>query len=151
MSATTATTREEVLNTVFEFVDKTNEGDLQAAADMHSPDCITYFPGMPPMNQEVWKPFFLSYFAAFPDLRVNTRREDAIIEGDLMAGRYTLTGTHRGDFMGIPATGKRINIFGINIFRVRDGKVVEEWDMNDGLSMFQQLGLIPAPGANPAS
>jgi len=101
------------------------------------------------MDFEAWKPFMLSYFSAFPDLRINVNWEDAIIEGNRLAGPYTMTGTHLGDLMGIPATGKSISVFGINIFYIRDGKIVEEWDLNDGVGLLQQLGVIPAPDALP--
>jgi steroid delta-isomerase-like uncharacterized protein len=150
MSATSATpSREEILSTVRRFVDTANNGDLQASIATHSPDCVVHFPGFPDMDFQSWQPFMLSYFSAFPDLQINVNWDDAIIEGNRLAGRYTMTGTHLADFMGIPATGKSISVFGINIFYIRDGKIVEEWDLSDGLGMMQQLGLIPAPDAVP--
>ncbi len=149
MSATATISREEVLSTVRDFVDSANRGDLQGAIDTHSEDVIVHFPGFPLMNKEAWKPFMLSYFSAFPDLRIVFDPDDAIIEGDKLAGSYTMTGTNTGEFMGMPPTGKSISIFGINIFQVRDGKIVEAWDMSDGLGILQQLGVIPAPDAAP--
>jgi len=140
-------TRQEVLDVVSSFVDNANNGDLQASIATHSDDVVVHFPGLPDMGMEAWKPFMLSYFSAFPDLRINYDPANAIIEGDRLAGIYTMTGTHRNDFMGIPTTGRSINVSGINVFRVRDGKIVEEWDMSDGLGLLQQLGVIPAPGA----
>jgi steroid delta-isomerase-like uncharacterized protein len=148
MSATNgATSREEVLQAVLRFVETANRGDLQAAVESHAPDCLVHYPGLPTMNMAAWTPFFLSYFAAFPDMQIHVNPAEAIIEGNRMAGPYTITGTQTGDFMGMPATGKQISVFGINIFHVRDGKIIEEWDLNDSLSMLRQLGVIPAPEA----
>lgn len=75
--------------------------------------------------------------------------EDVIAEGDKVAVRWTNSGTHVGDFAGIPATGKNFTIAGIDIHRMRDGKMAEHWHVVDQLTMLQQLGIIPAP--EPAS
>lgn len=71
--------------------------------------------------------------------------EDVIHEGDRLAVRWTNSGTHVGDFAGIPATNKDFSIAGIDIYRLRDGKLAEHWHVVDQLSLLQQLGLIPAP------
>jgi steroid delta-isomerase-like uncharacterized protein len=81
--------------------------------------------------------------AAFPDAQ-NTI-EDEIAEGDRVVQRFTTTATHEGEFNGIPATGRRIALPSIYIFRFADGKIVEVWAQTDGLIMMQQLGVIPAP------
>jgi steroid delta-isomerase-like uncharacterized protein len=80
---------------------------------------------------------------AFPDEQ--TTIEDEIAEGDRVVQRFTTTATHQGEFNGIPATGKRIVLPSIYIFRLADGKIVEVWAQTDGLTMMQQLGVIPAP------
>jgi len=85
---------------------------------------------------------------AFPDQK--TTIEDEIAEGDRVVQRFTTTGTHQGEFNGIPATGKRIVLPSIYIFRLTDGKIVEVWAQTDGLNMMQQLGVIPAPAEVPA-
>ncbi|MBA2312563.1 MAG: ester cyclase [Actinobacteria bacterium] len=71
--------------------------------------------------------------------------EDVIGEGDRLVVRWTNSGTHVGDFLGIPATNKSFSVAGIDIYRVADGKLAEHWHVVDQLSMLQQLGLIPAP------
>ncbi len=78
---------------------------------------------------------------AFPDMRFDL--DDLIIEGDKFMARSTMTGTHKGKFMGIPATGKKVIFWWITIRRVADGKCVEGWDLFDSLTMMQQLGAIP--------
>jgi len=81
------------------------------------------------------------FFAAFPDL--NSTIDMLVAEGDLVAGRMTSTGTHTGDFMGIPATGKRVTFTETHIVRIANGKAVEHWGNQDDMAMMQQLGVIP--------
>jgi steroid delta-isomerase-like uncharacterized protein len=139
--------KEEVTSVVLAFVECGNRGDLQGAADLHGDDLVFHMPGMPAMNKPAWEQFNQQWFGAFPDLHIEVDPSTMTVQEDRAAGYYTLTGTHTGDFMGIPATGRRISVTGVNLFRVRDGKIVEEWVSNDSLGMMQQLGLVPAPGA----
>jgi steroid delta-isomerase-like uncharacterized protein len=79
----------------------------------------------------------------FPDMQIAL---DALLaEGDLVAKRWTFRGTHTGEYMGLPATGKRVVMPGITIYRVEGGQVRETWWNYDALGMMQQLGAIPAP------
>ena len=78
---------------------------------------------------------------AFPDLHLTI--EDMFGEGDRVVGRYTYRGTHKGDFMGIPPTGKQVAVTGISIMRVANGKFLEEWINTD---LMQQLGVVSVPG-----
>jgi steroid delta-isomerase-like uncharacterized protein len=73
---------------------------------------------------------------------------DVIAEGDRVAVRLTSNGTHTGEFMGMPATGKSYAISEIHIFRIQDGKVAEHWRDADMLGMLRQLGMFPAPGGS---
>jgi steroid delta-isomerase-like uncharacterized protein len=86
--------------------------------------------------------------AAFPDLHIdlNVTLKQSIPEGELWCSHWTLTGTHQGEFNGIPATGKKVNVTGMSIWKIVDGKNVEEWEIVDSMAMMQQLGVIPAPG-----
>jgi steroid delta-isomerase-like uncharacterized protein len=70
---------------------------------------------------------------------------DAIAEGDLVVLRWSLTGTHRGEFLGIPATGKTFVLRGIDMYRVQDGKIAEHWNVADMLGFCQQVGALPTP------
>jgi len=82
-------------------------------------------------------------FNAFPDLHYIL--DDMVVEGDKVAARYTMTGTHKGEFMGIPATNRKVTVRAISIDRIVGGKFVEEWGMFDTLSLMRQLGAIPTP------
>ena len=101
-------------------------------------------PGLPP-GIESSRMLMAGVFAAFPDLVITI--EDMIAEGNSVAGRVTLRGTHQGDFQGIPPTGKQVAFTSIEVFRVGDGKITERWGEVDTLGMLQQLGAIPMPGA----
>ena len=72
--------------------------------------------------------------------------EDLVAEGDKVALHWSCSGTHTGEWMGIPPTGKRVTWSGIGIHRVVGGKIVESWDMVDNLGLMQQLGIVPPPG-----
>jgi predicted SnoaL-like aldol condensation-catalyzing enzyme len=70
---------------------------------------------------------------------------DLVAEGDKVAARRSYKGTHRGELLGIPPTGKPVQIGGISIFRLAGGKITEHWEQIDGLALMQQLGVVPAP------
>lgn len=89
-----------------------------------------------------------AFLSGFPDLE--TTIEDVIAEGDRVVVRATLRGTHSGEFGGIPPTGRRIEVADVDIFRVRDGKIVEMWAGPDRLAMMQQLGLLEEAEGEPA-
>jgi steroid delta-isomerase-like uncharacterized protein len=82
-------------------------------------------------------------FSAFPDLHFTI--DDMVAEGDKVAARITMTGTHKGEYMGAPPTNKKITIRAIAIERFAGGKIVEEWGMTDTLGLMQQLGVVPTP------
>ena len=84
------------------------------------------------------------YRSAFPDLQFTI--EDEVAEGDKVVTRWTARGTHKGELMGIPPTGRQATVTGITINRMANGKIVEDWANFDALGMMQQLGVIPAPG-----
>jgi len=83
-----------------------------------------------------------AFRAAFPD--IHFANDDILADGDKVVARWTCTGTHRGPFRGIAPTGKHISFIGINIFRLRDGKIVERWAVEDVVSLMQQLRSPPA-------
>jgi predicted ester cyclase len=82
---------------------------------------------------------------AFPDIRWTL--EEQIAEGEKVVSRFTMTGTHRGDFLGIHPTGKSVKVWGVVIDVVRDGNFAESRIIMDTLGLMQQLGMIPSEGA----
>jgi steroid delta-isomerase-like uncharacterized protein len=82
------------------------------------------------------------YRSAFPDLKITI--EEQIAEGDLVATRWTATGTQKGELMGIAPTGKESTVTGVTIDKIKDGKIVESWTNWDTLGMMRQLGVVPA-------
>jgi steroid delta-isomerase-like uncharacterized protein len=80
--------------------------------------------------------------AAFPDW--HSALNALIAEGDIVVERFTASGTHRGEAMGIAPTGKTVSLPGINIFRLCDGRIVERWGRLDDLGFLQQLGVVPS-------
>jgi len=90
------------------------------------------------------KRFMGEFREAFPDFHSTV--EDQIAEGDKVVTRWTMRGTHEGEFRGMPPTGNKLEITGIGIFRFSEGKVVESWDNFDQLGMMRQLGAIPSSG-----
>lgn len=120
-----------------------NAHDIDGLGDLLSDDMVEHeeTPGFPPTKEGV-KQFFTAYIAAFPDLRMDV--EDLIESGDKVVVRFSATGTNSGDFMGMPATGKSVEVQGIDIIRFGDdGKAAEHWGVFDALSMMQQLGVVP--------
>ena len=95
------------------------------------------------LNLDEWKQFISTVFTAFPDIHFTV--DDQVAEGDKVATRWTFRGTHQGEFMGVPATGKQVTVTGINIIRRANGKCVEDWGNWDVLGMFQQLGIELKP------
>jgi steroid delta-isomerase-like uncharacterized protein len=124
--------------------------DPAAAAGVLTSDYTVHMPGLPgPVRGlDQWTGLIGSYFAAFPDLEIGL--EDEIAEGDRVAIRYVWTGTHRADFMGIPATGRAVRVPGTVVFRIADARVAEEWHFDDVLGLMQQLE-VGSPQSSPAA
>jgi steroid delta-isomerase-like uncharacterized protein len=116
----------------FELVDELFTADY----DAHTP--IGVFEGLKGAKQ-----FASGLREAFPDLDVEVKEQ--VAEGDKVATLWRARGTHQGNFGGIPATGKSMEINGITMFRVADGKVLESWGFTDMMSMMKQLGVEPTP------
>lgn len=90
------------------------------------------------------KAFTGMYRSAFPDTKMTIDLQ--IAEGDKVTTRWTAHGTHKGELMGIPATGKQVTITGVGIDRIAGGRIVETWGEFDLMGMMQQLGVVPSPG-----
>ena len=117
-----------------------NRQDYDALAEIVAPDVLT--PNIIPSMPHGLEGAILVHqktLQGMPDY--HTRIDDLIAEGDRVAARVTITGTHTGHFYGIPPTGKRINVSGIYIVRIANGKSVEHWGEENGVTVFRQLGF----------
>lgn len=124
----------------YSFAEALNTKNVDLFDTFIAPDYIQHNPAVA-QGLAGLKEFFTGWLAAFPDTYVTV--EDSLAAGDRVVGRFTYTATHTGPFLGIPATGNRINMRSIDIWRVRDGKFSEHWDELNLLEVFQQLGVIP--------
>jgi steroid delta-isomerase-like uncharacterized protein len=95
------------------------------------------------VGPEAQRAFLAGIYQSFPDIHVEPQH--VIAQGDLVTVRLSVHGTHRGEFLGVPATGQRINIQSVDTFRVSDDKIAEQWVLMDALGLLQQLGAIPSP------
>jgi steroid delta-isomerase-like uncharacterized protein len=136
---------EENKATVRRWVDAAwNSGDFSSAPDLYPPDYMFHFGGMDSRGADGLSGFISAYRAAFPDIHMTI--EDLIAEGDKVVWRITTSGTQQNEFMGIPSSGKHMQVRAIVISRFADGKWVEDWVNNDDLGLLQQIGAIPTPG-----
>lgn len=131
---------EENKNIVRRYQEAYNNCDFDALAELVSADVLTpnIIAGMPP-GLEGAKVVHQTTLIGMPDYHTNI--EDLIAEGDKVVARVTMTGTHTGNFWGIPPTGRRVNLTGIYIVRIKDGKIVEHWGEENGMIVFRQLGF----------
>ena len=119
-----------------------NRDNLALIDELLAPNFVNHTPapGLPP-DREGIKQLLSMFRAAFPDGSMTI--EDMIAEGDKVVSRKTYRGTHQGEFLGIPPTGRHITVGLIDMMRLVDGQVVEHWNVGDDLSMLQQLGVLP--------
>ena len=124
------------------WVDGLNRGDVEAADQAFTSDCVIHINGSPKPNISLaeFKEMVKGLLAAFPDLRFTI--EDQVIAGEKVMTRWTAEGTNTGSLGDIPPTGKRVQVTGLILDRVVGDKVVERWEQWDQMGMMQQLGLI---------
>lgn len=122
-----------------------NQGNLKLIDELVAAEFVEHeeLPGMKPGREGV-KEFFMMFRAAFPDLHFQVN--DLVAKDDKVWAYITIRGTHKGQFMDMAATGKKIEIKGFDIIRLANGKAVEHWGLTDTMTMMQQLGAIPMPG-----
>ena len=121
-----------------------NRGDLAVADELIHPDFLNHeaHPGGD-WGPESMRALITMLRTAFPDLHFTI--EEVIAEGDIVAGRVTMRGTHEGSLMGMPPTGRSVEQASMHFVRSRDGKAIEHWGVRDDLGMMQQLGVIAEP------
>jgi steroid delta-isomerase-like uncharacterized protein len=124
-----------------------NQGNTSLVDELFAPDFVEHEelpPGIP-SGIEAVKTLFTMFHSAFPDFQVTV--DDLIAEGDKVVVRSTWSGTHKGEFMGIPPSGQSVSFGVYDIIRMAGGKVVEHWGQMDNMGLMQQLGVVPAAGA----
>jgi steroid delta-isomerase-like uncharacterized protein len=122
-----------------------NQGKLEVIDEVVADNSIDHGelpPGLPPGREGV-KLFVKAMRKAFPDLKIKIDRQ--VAEGDLVVQHVSTTATMKGEFAGMPPSGKTATWEAIHITRIKDGKVVEHWQVQDQLGMLQQLGFVPKP------
>lgn len=122
-------------------------GRLEVADEILSRDFAwhgAFAPPQEPCGPEGVKQVARAVIGAFPDRQIV--HHDVIAEGDKVLIRWSMSGTHRGDLMGIAPTGRAMTLTGFDHFRIAGGKIVEMWQEADRLSMLQQLGVLPSSG-----
>ena len=132
------------------FWDAWEQGNVELLDELLAPEYINHTlaaPDLPPGPEGV-KEVVSMFRGAMPDLRVVI--EDMIAEGDKVATRYALEGTHRGELFGAAPTGRQLSIKSITMERVSEGKIIEHWRVTDEVGMMRQLGVFGAPGSNQA-
>jgi steroid delta-isomerase-like uncharacterized protein len=117
-----------------------NKRNLALVDELYA-DCVYHSPATGEIKGEALKQFLASMLAAFPDIRFTI--EDLVAEGDKLVTRWSCTGTHLGELVGLAPTGKQVTFSGMAIIRIVDGKIVEQWEESDALGILQQLGAVP--------
>jgi steroid delta-isomerase-like uncharacterized protein len=126
------------------FEEGMNQGNLAYFDQYATPTYVNHNMPVPGAGPEAMKMAVGMFKTAFPDFHVTI--EEVLAEGDRVSTLGYFTGTHLGDFNGIPATGKSIRAGYIDIWRLENGQVAENWVQMDMMGLLQQLGVIPAPG-----
>jgi predicted ester cyclase len=125
-------------------VEAWNADDGERYLELYDPSIAHHGVGPEPLDQAGDRGFYEMVWAAFPGSQLTI--DDTLADGDKLALRFHLAGEHKGEFMGVPATGRPVVMNGHTILSFRDGRVVERWTTSDLLSLLTQLGAIPAPG-----
>jgi steroid delta-isomerase-like uncharacterized protein len=119
-----------------------NGGNLAAAEELVAPNFVNHeAPPVKDLGPESMRGVATMLRTAFPDLHFEI--EELVAEGDTVAGRVTMRGTHEGPLMGMPATGRTVRQDHMHFVRFRDGKAVEHWGVRDDVTMMRQLGKFP--------
>jgi len=133
---------------VLRWREERNKGNWTIIDELHAPDYVGSMAGVPgPVRgREALKHLFAGYWAAF-DVHATPEPDLLFADGDMVANRETVRVKHKGTFQGIPATGKEATITSMDLYRIVDGKIVEQWTETDLLGLMQQLGVVPPPGS----
>jgi steroid delta-isomerase-like uncharacterized protein len=121
-----------------------SDGNLDAVDQYLAPNFINHDPPFPgaPSNAAGMRHAAVMFRQALPDWHSDL--DQLIAEDDIVVERFTASGIHQGELMGVPGTGRTIQLLGINIFRIQDGRIVERWGRLDEMGLLRQLELVPA-------
>lgn len=123
------------------FEEVWNKGRVEAIDEMMAADCVAHGLGdAEVVGTETFKGFHAQFRGAFPDIRITV--DDVVSQDDRAAVRFTIRATHRGDHLGIPATGREVSFPAMSFVRCRNGQIVEGWNSVDMLGMLQQVGGV---------
>jgi steroid delta-isomerase-like uncharacterized protein len=124
-----------------QVMERLDQRDLEGVYALYDPAATFYGWAPQPLDKEGSRQFMAALLEAFPDSRFPV--EDWIVSEDTAVARHRLSGTHQGEFQGVPATGRRVDVSAIVILKVKNGKVTEGHLSADNLGLLQQLGVIP--------
>jgi steroid delta-isomerase-like uncharacterized protein len=114
--------------------------DRDLLTQLLAPSFVSHVPGGPDVGADAYTAAVQATYAAFPALAVTIH--DQVAEADKVVTRWSASGTHAGDFAGVPATGRHVTVTGIHIHRVRQGQLVEHWEELNLLGVLRQLGVL---------
>jgi steroid delta-isomerase-like uncharacterized protein len=126
-------------------LDSANAGDLAGYLDLYSDDVVFGGVSPEPMDKAGVVAFHENFYAAFPGVQAQVL--DLIESGDKLGARLLLSGSHQGEFLGVPASGNDVRLAITTLLTMRDGKCVERWSTADMLGLLIQVGAVPPPGA----
>jgi steroid delta-isomerase-like uncharacterized protein len=126
----------------YQVIETFNSGDFESLMEWFTHDFVWHFSSTTTMNKEQFLAFTHSIKKSFPDFVFTI--EDLVAEKDKVLMRLIVTGTHKGEFLGLAPTNKRFSITGFGQYNITHGKISEGWELLDELSELQQLGIIPA-------
>jgi len=123
-----------------------NEQDDDLLAEIFAEDIVVRFHGG---REEIngldeYSAYLNEFYTAFPDLTISI--EGMVAEDDMVAARYTGSATHEGEYRGTPPTGEQVDVSGMRIVRIEDGKISEVWGQRDDLGYLSQIGVVEPPG-----
>ena len=138
-----ADSNESVIRNMLQAIQK---GDAGSVEKYFTPNWVNHDPSLPPMQGLEGARQLIALWSGLSNTQIAI--EDSVSQGDRVAVRFSMSGTHTGTMMGIPATGKMVNLSATGIFRVVNGKATDNWVNFDALGLLQQLGAVqlPVPG-----
>jgi len=136
------TDEQRVYDIVKRFEQVYSQGKIELIDELVAENFQHHAPIPTPDGREGYKQFHQQFRAAFPDYTSVVQEE--VVGGNKVAQAFVMRGTHQGEFMEIPATGNEVELEGISIYQVDNGKITHEWAQPDIMSMMQQLGVVPS-------